>query len=182
MNPTDLILADLSAEFAETAWFAEIAAKPRESDRRLASDYFKKLGLKMVAVWLHDLGAAEALLQRGEVDDAWEAAERAAEAELRKAAAAALGERQVHDAINRATLAASDAAMAAARTRFAAPDHAGEALLRVAAGGAARAAAEYTLVHLAGADPAEHPFAAKFRLFGAGRWPLIAIDEQFALL
>ncbi len=182
MNPTDLIIADLVAESGRMPWFAEIGAKPRESDRALANDYFRKIGLRMVAVWLHDLGAAEALLQRDEVDAAWETAERAAESQLRKAAAAAIGERQLHDAINRATLAASDAAIAAARARSGAQEHAGEALLRVAAGGAARAAAEYALVHLAGADPAQHPFAAKFRLFGAGRWPLIAVDEQFALL
>ena len=182
MTPTDLLIADLADEFGKTPWFAAIGAKPQESDRKLAGDYFAKIGLKMVAVWLHDLGAAEALLQRGEIDEAWVAAERAAEAALRAAAAAAFGERTANDALNRATLAASDAAMAAARERFATHQRADEALLRVAAGGAARAAAEYALVHLAGADTSAHPFAAKFRLYGAGRWPLIAVDEQFALL
>jgi len=182
MNPTDLLIADLADEFGKTPWFAEIGAKPRESDRKFATDYFAKLGLKMVAVWLHDLGAAEALLQRGEIDEAWLAAERAAEADLRAAAAAAFGARVANDALNRATLAASDAAMTAARARFAEHNLADESLLRVAAGGAAGGAAQYTLVHLAGADTATHPFAAKFRFYGAGRWPLIAVDEQFALL
>lgn len=182
MQPAQLILADLSAEFGQTRWFTQIGAKPTAADRRLASDYFAKLGLKMVAVWLHDLGAAVGLLQRGEIDAPWEAAEREAEARLTRGAVSALGAAAAHDAVNRAMLMASDAAMAAARTRFAEHGRSDEALLRVAAGGAGRAAAEYALVQLAGADPATHPFAAKFRLFGAGRWPLVAIDEQFGLL
>lgn len=182
MNPTDLLIADLADEFGKTPWFAAIGAKPQESDRKLAVDYFAKIGLKMVAVWLHDLGAAEALLQRGEIDEAWSAAERAAEARLRAAAAAAFGERVANDALNRSALAASDAAMAAARAHFTKHQRGDEALLRVAAGSASGAAAQYALVHLAGADTAAHPFAAKFRFYGAGRWPLIAVDEQFALL
>ncbi|MGH7004514.1 MAG: hypothetical protein ACREIP_11250, partial [Alphaproteobacteria bacterium] len=110
MNPTRLILADLTAELAGTGWFAHIGVKPADSDRRLAADYFAKLGLRLVAVWLHDLGAAEALLQRNEVDAAWAAAERAAEARLTEAVAAAMGEAAANHALNHAMLAASDSA------------------------------------------------------------------------
>ena len=31
-------------------------------------------------------------------------------------------------------------------------------------------------------DPASHAFGAKQRLFAAGRWPLVAIEDQLALL
>jgi hypothetical protein len=182
-GPAQLIAADLAAEFRDTAWFARIGERPGADDRTLALDYFAKLGMKgMVAVWLHDLGAAEAVLQRNESFPAWEAAERRIAASLSEAAAAALGAAEANEAVNRAMLAASDAATAAARRIFPAKGRADEALMRVAAGAAARAAGEFALVLLAGADPGTHAFAARQRLFGAGRWPLVAIDEQFALL
>lgn len=178
-----LILSDLAAEFRRTDWFGRLGARADAQDRMLAKDYFAKLGLPdMVAVWLHDLGAAEAVLQRGGLYAPWEDAERALVAALTDAAGEALGRTAASEAANRAMLSASDAAMAAARRIFPARGRADEALMRVAAGAAARAAGEYALVLLAGADPDTHAFAAKQRLFAAGRWPLIAIDDQFALL
>jgi hypothetical protein len=182
-DPAQLIVADLAAEFRETGWFARLGQAPGPEDRRLALDYLAKLGVKgIVAVWLHDLGAAEAVLQRNEGIPLVENAERKATAELTEAAADALGAAAANEAVNRAMLAASDAAMAAARRIFPAKGRNDEALMRVAAGAAARAAAEYALVLLAGADPGPHAFAAKQRLFAAGRWPLVAVDGQFALL
>jgi len=182
-SPAHLIAADLAAEFGEVAWFGQLGAAPRPEDRRLALDYFARLGLKgMVAVWLHDLGAAEGVLQRDETFPAWETAERQAALALTNTAAAALGAAAASEAVNRAMLAASDAAMSAARRIFHAKGCDDEALMRVAAGAAGRAAAEYALVLLAGVDPSRHAFAAKQRLFAAGRWPLVAIDDQFALL
>jgi hypothetical protein len=182
-SAAQLIASDLAAEFGETKWFARLGEAPQPEDRRLVLDYFARLGVKgMVAVWLHDLGAAEAVLQRNESFPAWENAERAAVGALTATASAALGQAAANEAVNRAMLAASDAAPAAARRIFAAKGRADEALTRVAAGAAARAAGEYALVLLAGADSGTHAFAAKQRLFAAGRWPLVAIDEQFALL
>jgi hypothetical protein len=49
-----------------------------------------------------------------------------------------------------------------------------------AAGAASQALHQYGLARLAGADD-EHFFAAKFRLFLAGRWPLGADANQFYL-
>jgi hypothetical protein len=49
-----------------------------------------------------------------------------------------------------------------------------------AAGAASQALHQYGLARLAGADD-EHFFAAKFRLFLAGRWPLGADAHQFYL-
>jgi len=112
----------------------------------------------------------------------WQRAERDAATALTRAAAAALGETAANEAVNRAMLAASDAAMQAARRIFPAHGRSDEAIMRVAAGAAARAAGEYALVFLAGADPGGHAFAAKQRLYAAGRWPLVTIEDQFALL
>ncbi|HEY7609048.1 MAG TPA: hypothetical protein VIF14_07435 [Alphaproteobacteria bacterium] len=182
-DPAQIILSDLAAEFAETRWFARLGQKPSEDDRRRAADYCAKLGFKRtVQVWLHDLGAAEGVLQRDEAMPEWQRAERDAAASLTRGAAAVLGESAANAAVNRAMLAASDAALRAARLLFPAQGRRDEALMRVAAGAAARCAGEYSLVLLAGADPAQHAFGAKQRLFAAGRWPLIAIESQFALL
>ncbi len=182
-DPAQLILSDLAAEFAETAWFARLGQKPSADDRRSADDYCAKLGFRRtVLVWLHDLGAAEGVLRREETMPAWQRAERDAAGALTRAAAAALGETGANEAVNRAMLAASDAAIQAARRIFPARGRSDEALMRVAAGAAARAAGEYALVFLAGADPVGHAFAAKQRLYAAGRWPLVAIEDQFALL
>jgi hypothetical protein len=182
-DPAKLIVSDLAAEFAATAWFARIGEKPSEEDRRCAADYSVKLGFRRtVQVWLHDLGAAEGVLQREEAMPEWQRAECDAAAGLTRSAAAALGESVANEAVNRAMLAASDAAMSAARRIFPKEGRSDEAIMRVAAGAAARAAGEYALVLLAGADPASHAFVAKQRLFAAGRWPLIVIEDQFALL
>lgn len=182
-DPAQLILSDLAAEFAETPWFARLGQRATDEDRRCAADYCAKLGFrKTVQVWLHDLGAAEGVLQREEEMPEWQRAERAAAAALTRAAAAALGETAAGEAVNRAMLAASDAAMRAARRIFPEQGRADEALMRVAAGAAARVAGEYALVLLAGADPASHAFGAKQRLYAAGRWPLVTVEDQFALL
>jgi hypothetical protein len=182
-DPAQLIVADLAAEFAETRWFARIGQKPSDGDRRCAADYCTKLGFKRtVQVWLHDLGAAEGVLQRNEEMPEWQRAERDAAAALTRSTAAVLGVSAASEAVNRAMLAASDAAMRAARLAFPAQGHGDEALMRVAAGAAARTAGEYALVLLAGGDPAQHVFGAKQRIFAAGRWPLVVIEEQFALL
>ena len=182
-DPAQLILSDLGAEFAQTPWFTRLGERPTEADRRCAGDYCTKLGFRRtVQVWLHDLGAAEGVLKRDEEMPEWQRAERDAAATLTRAAGAALGERAAAEAVNRAMLAASDAAMLAARRIFPALGRSDEALMRVAAGGAARTAGEYALVLLAGADPAHHAFAAKQRVYAAGRGPLVAVEEQLALL
>jgi hypothetical protein len=182
-DPAQLLVADLAAEFAETLWFVRLGEKPTEADRRCAGDYCAKLGFRRtVQVWLHDLGAAEGVLKRDVEMPEWQRAERDAAAALTRAAGTALGERAANEAVNRAMLAASDAAMRATRRIFPALGCRDEALMRVAAGGAARTAGEYALVLLAGADPAHHAFAAKQKLFAAGRWPLVAVEEQLALL
>ncbi len=182
-DPARLIVSDLAAEFAETNWFTHLGEKPSEADRRCVADYCLKLGFgRAVQVWLHDLGAAEGVLQRDEEMPEWQRAEADAAASLTRAAAAALGEKAANEAVNRAMLAASDAAMEAARRIFPALGRSDEALMRVAAGAAARTGGEYALVLLAGADQAQHAFAAKQRIFAAGRWPLVAVEEQLALL
>lgn len=110
-DPAKLILSDLAAEFAATTWFARLGLKPSQDDRRYAADFCAKLGFRRaVQVWLHDLGAAEGVLQREEAMPEWQRAERDQAAALSRAAGAALGEAAANEAVNRAMLSASDAA------------------------------------------------------------------------
>jgi hypothetical protein len=67
------------------------------------------------------------------------------------------------------------ASIAAARDGVADP-----ALSRVAAGAATQAAYQAALARAAG-SPDSHPFAIKFRLFAAGRWPLGLVSDTFHL-
>ena len=74
-------------------------------------------------------------------------------------------------ALTRVTEAASAVVMGAASVAAARSGVADAALARVAAGAATEAAYHAGLARIAGAG-ANHPFAIKFRLFAAGRWPL----------
>jgi hypothetical protein len=67
------------------------------------------------------------------------------------------------------------AAVAASRSGVA-----DEALIRAAAGAATQGAYHAALVLAAGGDE-HHPFAIKFRLFEAGRWPLGIVGATFNL-
>jgi hypothetical protein len=64
------------------------------------------------------------------------------------------------------------AAVAAARAGMADPS-----VTRVAAGAASQACDQAALALAAGAD-GHHPFAAKYRLFLAGRWPLGVVGSR----
>ncbi len=176
-------LEDFAEAFGDLPWFTRLGETPTPAERALADDYFARFGRpKTIAVWLHDLQAAEEVMQRAGVSDAWDRAERALAASLSAALEARLGRVAAAETLNRLMLAASDAAMAGAREVFPRHKRDNAALMRVAAGSGSRAAAEYALALLADPAPQDHPFAAKWRLFAAGRWPLIAVEDQFALL
>jgi hypothetical protein len=81
---------------------------------------------------------------------------------------------KVTDAATRIVLGA--ASVAAARQGIADP-----ALARAAAGAATQAAYQAALA-LAGGAQSNHPFAVKYRLFAAGRWPLGVVKNSFYLL
>ncbi|RMD89413.1 MAG: hypothetical protein D6807_03785 [Alphaproteobacteria bacterium] len=68
------------------------------------------------------------------------------------------------------------AAVAAAASGIADPG-----LIRVAAGAASQAAYQAALSRIV-ASGADDPFGAKFRLYLAGRWPLVVVDGAFHIL
>jgi hypothetical protein len=161
------------------SWFAAVGETPTPAERAEASTWvsasdLRDTGVVFVAGWRE----AAQMLQAPDWSRAWwdgEDNERRRlldEAERthgRDAALAALSEvaAVAGEAANGA------AAMAAQRAGLADPY-----LVRVASGSATQAAYLAALAELGGAD-AEHPFAVKFRLFEAGRWPLAVSGGSF---
>ncbi|MEM7446185.1 MAG: hypothetical protein AAF414_22890, partial [Pseudomonadota bacterium] len=115
--------------------------------------------------------AAHASADAPDWDPAWWTAEDTERARLLKVAEESIDERALYEALSSVTTAASDiihgkAAVAAARGGIADPG-----LIRSAAGAGSMACYQAALAKVTDAGD-DHPFAAKYRLFAAGRWPL----------
>jgi hypothetical protein len=173
----DKAIGDFVAEIARGAWFAacgEALSEAESVDARHLADAmgFAGVALAPVAGWRE----AANVTQRQDWSRAWWDAEGAAEAQLKSDLVARYGATSVLEQLSRVMLAAAAlngaAAMALARAKFA-----DEALARVASGAAAQACHQGALAHAAGAG-ATHGFAAKFRLFGGGRWPLGVVGDS----
>lgn len=162
----------LLAAIAHISWFAALGQPLEPSEAGELAAYVAGLGLpavpaERVADWA---GAARAAADP-DWDPGWWNAEERLRTALVAAARARHGEVAAMESLSAVTLAAhaatiGQAAMAAARAGVA-----DQALIRVAAGAATQACYQAALAGLAGAG-GEHPFAAKLRLFQAGRWPL----------
>jgi len=154
------------------SWFAAVGEPIIEAEREEARLYLHGLGFGTaeivgVADWPHAREAADA----PDWDPAWWDAEENARAVLLEQAEATIDERSLYDALSSVTNVASDivhgkAAVAAARDGIA-----DAALIRSAAGAASMACYQAALAKAAGVGD-DHLFAAKYRLFAAGRWPL----------
>ena len=160
------------------SWFAAVGDPLLEVEKNDAGDYLTALDLagldiKPVADWQ----SAAAITQNPNWEPAWWNIE-----EQEKARLSDLATRRIGDTALMTTL--SDvmrlseslhglAAVAAARGGTA-----DAGLIRAAAGAASQAAHYAALAHLAG-EGCDHAFAAKFRLFVAGRWPLCTIGKEF---
>ena len=171
MNGLDAAIEAFVAEIARGAWFAacgEPLTDSEDVDARLLAGAlgFAGTGFARVADWRE----AAQQTQRPDWSRAWWQAEAAAEAALKTAAIARFGEAALLEELSRVMLAAAAlngaAALALARAHVA-----DEALARVAAGAAAQACHQAGLARAADAGTG-HAFAAKFRLFAGGRWPL----------
>jgi len=171
----------LLAEIAAGVWFAAcgetLTAGERHEIRRLAA----ALGFAAVPIVALDAWQAAAqVAQRPDWSREWWEREAAEAARLRTFATAALGADPLMTGLSRIALAASSLVGAAALS-LARGGIADEALERVAAGAAAHACHQAGLAREA-AQPADHVFAVKFRLYAAGRWPLGIVGGQFFVL
>ncbi len=170
-----LDLSALVADATSHAWFAATGDALTAADRADAA--LASGGRPIVAV--SDWAAAKAVLTGSAWDaPAWQAddaerrqlLEHAATRHGRAAVLAALSE-----VMAAATSAQGAAAIAVARAGLADPG-----LIKVASGAVAEALDRAALVTLAAAG--EHRFLARYRLYLAGRWPLGAFGEGFAVL
>jgi hypothetical protein len=170
-----------SALLRRLDWFGNVGAPLGSAERATAEAYVAALGFPDVdVVGVEDWDEAAALAEGLDVNDtAWDAEEQL-RAALTQDATDRFGEEDLALVMAhlgaQAAPAIQDAIIAAAR----AGGVRDEALLDAAIGAATLACHQAALVLLADAEE-DHPFALKFRLVEAGRWPLGIIGGTFNL-
>jgi hypothetical protein len=161
------------------SWFAVVGQDLSADERREAQDYLAAIGFPDATVAaVQDWRTAEASTRDTQWSRAWWDAEERERTRLLERAAQQHGQHAVMTALSRVTLEASDVVLGAASIAASRSGIADPALARVAAGAATQAAYQAGLALAAEAGDA-HPFAIKFRLFAAGRWPLGLVGETF---
>jgi len=182
-------LGAFARDLAGQSWFAAVGEPLTEGEGADARAWLAGLGLATldgrttgiapVAGWRE----AAAIAADPAWDRRWWDAEDAARAALRGPAATAAGtDAALLALLTRATDAAGAVVHGAAAIAASRAGIADAALLRVAAGSAAQACYQAALLLAAGAGLAsDHPFAAKYRLFAAGRWPLGIVAGRYYL-
>jgi hypothetical protein len=166
----------LARSIATDSWFAAVGEPLIDAERDEARLYLDGLGFKQAGiVGIGDWVEARNVADAPDWDPAWWAAEEQARDTLLNQAESAIHQKTLYEALSTITTVASEtvhgkAAIAAARGGIA-----DAGLIRSAAGAASMACYHAALAKAACAGD-DHPFAAKYRLFAAGRWPL-AINE-----
>ncbi len=172
--PADQIVPALP----KAVWFNAVGTPISEDERDVGSRYLRGLGAKNCAIiaastWEEAL----ALSRRASWHEKWWERERQEERKLFEQASAA----HSSDAVllrlanlmqGSSTLFLSPASLACTRAGVS------DAIAKSAAGAAAQCLHQYGLASITGRGD-EHPFAAKFRLFLAGRWPLCVTEDSF---
>jgi hypothetical protein len=174
-------VASFARMVADVAWFGRLAAELESDEIDWAERYLQGLGFPDVEVApVADWEEAEAAARNPDWNSDWWEAEEQLRAALLADAVAKSDEETVMLALTHVTNQASEAVLLAAEAaaaRFGVDD---EALIRAAAGAATQACYHAALVLAAEADE-DHPFALKYRLYEAGRWPLGVVGRSFNL-
>ena len=179
--PTLRAVARFSRMVRNVAWFAALGDPLGEAERGDAAAYAGALGFPDVATALVDnWEEAEAAIRNPGWNSDWWEAEEQLRAGLIEEALQQVAEEDLLAALTAVTSAASDVVHGAAAVAAARGGVADQGLIRAAAGAATQAAYQAALVLAAGADD-DHPFALKYRLFEAGRWPLGIVGSTFNL-
>lgn len=160
------------------SWFAAVGQELTADERREAEDYLRALGITAEVATVADWREAERVTRDSQWSRAWWDEEERLRAALLGTAKEIHDEHTLMTALSRVTLDASDVVLGAASIAASRSLVANPALARVAAGAATQAAYQAGLALAAGAGDM-HPFAIKFRLFAAGRWPLGLVGTAF---
>lgn len=168
-------------------WFANLGEPLTAGAKAAAAAYAEGLGFPDAEVavlidWDDAMAAAESLGWQGA---AWEA-EELLRAGMTERALAVLSEEALRFAMTLIAERLAEAAQSGMEEAAAIFDVADEAGRNLAIGAAVQAAHQAALVLIAAAgdpdlDAENHPFAAKFRLFEYGRWPVGVAGATFNL-
>lgn len=168
-------LAALLASVSHVSWFASLGDALTDSERADMAAYLAGLALGAIAVAPVADWASALRIASDPAWDArwWQAEERARQTLMQQALMrqADAGAPETLERLSAVALAAHEATIGPAAMAAASAGVADPAAVRAASGAATQACYQGALALIAGAGP-EHPFAAKLRLFQAGRWPL----------
>ena len=129
-------------------------------------------------VWVYNWKTATKIVNRNDFSLDWWKKEEIIAQELRGNAMDALGSGPVNACLSDISLTASDRLQCAASNALARAGIFDVGLSKSIAGSAA-VAVNHAALALAAGCTGDHSFAAKFRLFQAGRWPLGIYKEVF---
>ena len=179
--PTLIAVARFARALDRVSWFAAVGKNLSPAEGDDAQAYLSALGFPDASVAaVADWEDAEAAARNPDWNTAWWEAEEQLRAGLITEAMAFSEEAELMAALNHVTAAASASASAAAALAATRAGVADKALVRAAAGAAIQGGYQAALVLASGAEE-DHPFALKFRLFEAGRWPLGIVGSTFNL-
>ncbi len=163
------------------AWFSRLGAELEDDEIEWAEAYLSALGFPDAdVVPVLDWEEAEAAAGNPDWNSAWWETEEQLRMALVDEACRLLPEDALNVALTHLASAFAEPIRAAAEAAVAMAGVDDEALALAAQGGATQACYQAALV-LAAETEDEHPFAIKFRLFEAGRWPIAVAGNSFHL-
>jgi hypothetical protein len=169
-----IFLGPLRIEVRTASWFAALGEPLTEGDRADAKAYAGTGDVELVTSWPE----AERFLKSPATLDWWER-EEVLRKELLARAEAQHPERAFWTALTELTTEAGDLVHGKAATTAARMPGAAPASIHVAAGAASQAVYQFAVARMAGESASL--FESKFRLFGAGRWPLGVAGSRLVL-
>lgn len=178
MTKTVAALADFPQRLRMASWFSFVGTPLSEAERSDITEYTRALGLgDLQLVELEDWRTAEACIKQTDWDADWWNAEEDRRRNLLDQATAKVGDMALTRALTDLSEKASDIVHGAAAIAASRGGVADQGLTRSAAGAATMSAYQAAVEKAAGIDGAANDnsglaFAAKFRLFEAGHWPL----------
>ncbi|MBN41883.1 MAG: hypothetical protein CL573_00080 [Alphaproteobacteria bacterium] len=171
------VLADFPQRLRMASWFSFVGTPLSESEREDVAEYMQGIGLNDLSlVELETWRAAEDRIKQTDWDASWWKGEEDLRKTLLEQATAKIGDTALTRALTNLSEKASDIVHGAAAIAASRNGVADQGLTRSAAGAATMAAYQAAVEKAAGIDASNgnngHAFAAKFRLFEAGHWPL----------
>lgn len=183
-NPVEA-LADFPDRLRTASWFSMVGDPLTAAERTDAADYLTPLGFSDVALSeIASWDAAESCIKATDWEADWWDAEENRRATLLAQAEERFGKLTMLEALTGISEQVSDRVHGAAALAATAGGVADQGLTRAAAGAATMACYHAAVETAAGASTGTgtgngNPFAAKFRLFAAGHWPLCVRGGTF---